>query len=177
MQKLVLLAATLAALALPAPSALAYPPWVLAIRDCASDGKLDGTYRPADLVKALQNVPSDGDEYTDCASAIRRALEGGSGKTGGPPPGGIVTASGAVAASPDDAAQLDTVIAAADAGDPAPAPSAGTHPAASDVALDGLDLAASPAYRVDTQLLAAVVIGGLAMIAAASVLRRRRRTG
>jgi hypothetical protein len=177
MQKLVLLAATVAALALPAPSAFAYPPWVLAIQDCASDGKLDGTYRPADLVKALQNLPSDGDEYSDCASAIRQALEGGSGKTDGPPPDGIVTASGAVAASPDDAAQLDTVIAAADAGEPAPALTGGTPPAASDVALDGLDLAASPAYRVDVQLMAAVVIGGLALIAAASVLRRRHAAG
>jgi hypothetical protein len=88
-----------------------------------------------------------------------------------------VTASGAVAASPDDAAQLDTVIAAADAGESARARAGSTSPAASDVALDGLDLAASPAYRVDTQLLAAVVIGGLALIAAASVLRRRRAAG
>jgi hypothetical protein len=85
-----------------------------------------------------------------------------------------VTASGAVAASPDDAAQLDTVIAAADAGEPAPTSIAAARPATSDVALDDLDLAASPAYRMDTQLLAAVVISGLALIAAASLLRRRR---
>jgi hypothetical protein len=178
MKTLLITAAAGVALALVAPPALAYPPWVLAIRDCADDGKLDGTYRPADLATALRNVPSDGGEYTDCANAISRALDGGSGKKDGPPPNGIVTESGAVASSPDDVAQLQTVIAAANAGEPPPAATVarpGTQPSYAEAALGGLDRSSGPAYRVDTTLLAAVFGGGLVALAGAGALRLRRR--
>jgi hypothetical protein len=173
MQKLLVTAAAIAALALVAPPALAYPPWVNVIRDCAVDGKIDGTYRTQDLLQALRNVPSDGNEYSDCTNAIRRALDGGSGKHDGLPPNGIVTESGAVAASAEDAAALQTVIAAAGTGDPAPVPVARR---ASDVqaVLGGLDRSSAAAYRVDVGLLTAVLAGGLALIAGASALRHPR---
>jgi hypothetical protein len=174
MKKLLVTAAAIAALALVAPPASAYPPWVLAIRDCADDGKLDGTYRPTDLATALQNVPSDGGEYTDCTNAIRHALDGGSGKTDGPPPNGIVTASGAVASSPDDVVQLQAVIDAAHAGEPPPAATVARAPYA-EGALAGLDRASAPPYRIDTTLLVVVLGGELVVLAGASALRRQRR--
>jgi hypothetical protein len=174
MKRLVVTAAATVALAVIAPPALAYPPWVLVIRDCADDGKLDGTYRPTDLATALRNVPSDGGEYTDCANAISRALDGGSGKTDGPPPNGIVAESGAVASSPDDVVQLQAVI----AGEPPPAATVarpGTQPSYAEAALAGLDRSSGPPYRVDTTLLAEVLAGELVVLAAASALRLRRR--
>jgi hypothetical protein len=73
------------------------------IRDCADDGKLDKQYTQKELRDADRNLPSDIDEYTDCRSAIRAAMHGGSGNPGGPgPAGAIITASGAVAASQND---------------------------------------------------------------------------
>jgi hypothetical protein len=80
------------------------------IRDCADDGKLDKQYSQKELRDAERNLPSDIDEYTDCRSAIRAAMHGGSGNPGGPgPAGAIVTPSGAVAASPQDVAALTAV--------------------------------------------------------------------
>jgi hypothetical protein len=178
-----LLAIALAAAAIAAvtaPALAAYPPWVLVIRDCADDGKIDGTYRPQDYAEALKNVPSDGGEYTDCANAIRHELLGGSGKSHAPPapnPNAVVTESGAVAASPDDAAQLEVAIASADADAP---PAASVSPGGGRVApgearvdpvLSGLQSAA-PRYRLDTALLAVILAAGVIAISVATVGRR-----
>ena len=77
------------------------------IRDCADDGKLDKHYSQKELRDAQRNLPSDIDEYTDCATAIRSAMHGGSGNPGAPgPPGAILTPSGAVAASQGDVDSL-----------------------------------------------------------------------
>jgi hypothetical protein len=79
------------------------------IRDCADDGKLDKQYSQKELQDADRNLPSDIDEYTDCRSAIRSAMHGGTGSTGSPPPGAIITPSGAIAASPEDVKALAAV--------------------------------------------------------------------
>jgi len=79
-----------------------------AIRDCAQDGKLDKKYSQKELHDADRNLPSDIDEYTDCRSVIRAAMNGGSGSTGAPA-NGIVTSSGAVAGSPEDIAALTAI--------------------------------------------------------------------
>jgi hypothetical protein len=80
------------------------------IRDCADDGKLDKQYTQKELQSAERNLPSDIDEYTDCRSAIRAAMHGGSGNPGGPgPAGAIITASGAVAASQNDINALTAI--------------------------------------------------------------------
>jgi phage-related minor tail protein len=98
--------ALLAVLLLGLPAA-AHASGVDVIRDCSLDGKLDKQYSQKDLQNALDNLPSDIDEYTDCRSVIRAALHGGSGNPGGPgPAGAIITASGAVAASQQDINQL-----------------------------------------------------------------------
>ena len=80
------------------------------IRDCADDGKLDKQYSQKELRDADRNLPSDIDEYTDCRSAIRAAMHGGSGNPGGPgPANAIITASGAVAGSQADIDALTAV--------------------------------------------------------------------
>ena len=82
-----------------------------AIRDCAQDGKLDKHYSQKELQQAERNLPSDIDEYTDCRSAIRAQMSGGSGNPGGPgPAGAIVTASGAVAGSQADVDALTALV-------------------------------------------------------------------
>jgi hypothetical protein len=63
----------LVAVAAPAP-ALASSASV--IRDCSEDGILNGKYSQSELDGALEQLPSDLDEYTDCRSVIRRAQLG-----------------------------------------------------------------------------------------------------
>ncbi len=63
------------------------------IRDCASDGEINGKYSQAAYKYALNHLPSDLAEYTNCADAIRQAQAaaagGGSrGGTGGGSSGG-----------------------------------------------------------------------------------------
>jgi hypothetical protein len=59
------------------------------IRDCSEDGVLNGHYSHSELAKALDKLPSDLDEYTDCRAVIRsaelasaRKHKGGSGVPG-----------------------------------------------------------------------------------------------
>jgi hypothetical protein len=68
----------LAALCLAVPAS-ASPGSV--IRDCSEDGILNGKYSQSELDGALEQLPSDLDEYTDCRAVIRRAqLNAASGK-------------------------------------------------------------------------------------------------
>ena len=43
------------------------------VKDCTNDGRIDKTYSPADYSEALNGLPTDVDEYTDCREVIRRA--------------------------------------------------------------------------------------------------------
>jgi hypothetical protein len=155
-----------------------YPEWVLAIRDCASNGRLDQHYSSRALKRALHEVPSDGGEYTDCANAIRAALEGGSGKPEGPAPAGIVTDSGAVAASNADVAALQAVVANASRDDVPPPIRLGTR----DIAPPALPISsfsAAPHWN-DLPMPLATCLAAVALLAAVSTLdacSRRRRTG
>ena len=49
------------------------------IRDCSEDGTLNGNYSQGDLTNALEQLPSDLDEYTDCRAVIRSAQLGSAG--------------------------------------------------------------------------------------------------
>jgi hypothetical protein len=53
------------------------------IRDCSDDGKLDKHYSQKELKGALNNLPSDLDEYTDCRTVIRAAQLAGARKAPG----------------------------------------------------------------------------------------------
>jgi hypothetical protein len=70
---LVAVAVSLLGAAMCAP-ALASPAGV--IRDCSEDGVLSGSYSQSELDRALEQLPSDLDEYTDCRAVIRRAQLG-----------------------------------------------------------------------------------------------------
>jgi hypothetical protein len=65
------------------PTAAAYAGGDKVIRDCTDDGRLEGHYTQKDLRDALNSLPSDIDEYTDCRDVIRRAAFGGAGRSGG----------------------------------------------------------------------------------------------
>ena len=55
------------------------------IRDCSEDGVLNGHYSHKELAKALDKLPSDLDEYTDCRAVIRSAELGSAKKSKGAP--------------------------------------------------------------------------------------------
>jgi len=57
------------------------------LRDCADDGVLQGDYKPAELRKARQNIPTDTDEYTDCRDVLARAAAAGVAGSGSSPGG------------------------------------------------------------------------------------------
>lgn len=93
------LVAGVLALGLLTPSA-ALASGAAVIKDCASDGKLDKKYTPADYADALKHIPTDVDEYTDCRDVIKRGqlglggTGGGSGSGSGGSGGGTGTAGG-----------------------------------------------------------------------------------
>ena len=69
-----------AALALPA---VAVADGDEAIRDCAEDGDLDGSYSDEELAEAERDMPSDLDAYSNCREVIRAARAGGRGSSDG----------------------------------------------------------------------------------------------
>jgi hypothetical protein len=75
-----LLLAAVAAL-LPSGTAVASPADVH--RDCADDGALQGSYSDAQLSAALERLPGDLDEYSDCRAIIGAAIGGPKGKAAG----------------------------------------------------------------------------------------------
>jgi hypothetical protein len=77
-----LVLAVLAMLALPS-FATANP-----VIDCARDGDLDGNYSNAELRNALDRIPGDLDEYSNCREVIAGAFSGGSDKGGSRPSAG-----------------------------------------------------------------------------------------
>jgi hypothetical protein len=53
------------------------------IKDCNQDGQLNRKYSNDELRKALDNLPSDIDEYSDCREVISAAITSGSDKGAG----------------------------------------------------------------------------------------------
>ena len=74
-----LVLAVLALLALPG-SAMANP-----IADCSEDGDLDKQYSNAKLRRALDTLPTDLDEYSNCREILSGAITGGSDRGGSRP--------------------------------------------------------------------------------------------
>jgi hypothetical protein len=83
-----LLLSVLGVLALPA-AAQADP-----VSDCSGDGDLDRRYSNSELQRALDNIPSEIDEYTDCRAVIGGAIRSGSDRGGNRPEAGASTAGG-----------------------------------------------------------------------------------
>jgi hypothetical protein len=71
MSRIVPVAVAIAAfLSFAAPALAASDP---VVRDCANDGSVDGHYSQGQYKHALNSIPSDVDEYTDCRSVISQA--------------------------------------------------------------------------------------------------------
>ena len=70
---IVALFVAIAALTLPAV-AQADPDAV--VRDCAADGSVDDNHSDADKKAALDRIPADLDEYSDCRSVIAASIKG-----------------------------------------------------------------------------------------------------
>src|SRR4051794_1382732 len=75
------------------------------IRDCSEDGVLNHHYSHSELTKALDKLPSDLDEYTDCRAVIRNAqLRSAGGRKGAGGPAGVDTQA---PVSPDEQRKVD----------------------------------------------------------------------
>ncbi len=77
-----LVLAVLAVLALPG-AAMANP-----VRDCNTDGDLDKQYSNAELRRAIDNLPTDLDEYSNCREILSGAISSGSDQGGNRPTAG-----------------------------------------------------------------------------------------
>jgi hypothetical protein len=152
-------ALVLAFVALFAPAAFGSATDV--IRDCSEDGVLNGHYSHSELAKALDKLPSDLDEYTDCRAVIRSAELRAAKKSGGPPP----------AASPPSPIEKSAIDKAAKSGSPVTIGGKGIQPGASGAPFKAAGLG------TDLPALVLAVLAGLigAMIAGAVLAIQRHR--
>jgi hypothetical protein len=173
-----LLLAALALLAFPAPAS-ATPFQV--IKDCNEDGQLDRKYSNEELTKALDNLPSDIDEYSDCREVISAAITGGSDRGGNRGAGSGGDGSGGGSAAPitpeeqaaraQDQADLQALT-TPDGRDKPPAVEVGGETV--KPGSDGLFDLASESNSIPGPLLAALIaLGILALVGGVVALRGR----
>jgi hypothetical protein len=171
-----LLLAAFAALAVPG-AASASPRQVL--NDCNDDGALSQQYSNSDLRKALDNMPTDLAEYTDCEEIIGAAITGGSDKgQGRGSPGQGVGGAGAAdpgeqAARAQDAAELEAITAGASK-DNGKKPTVRVGGEEVKPGSDGLFDLASASNTLPTPLLVALIVLGLLALAGGLVALRGR---
>ena len=165
-------------LAFPAPAG-ATPFQV--IKDCNEDGQLDRKYSNEELTKALDNLPSDIDEYSDCRDVISAAITGGSdrGENRGAGSGGDGSGGGSAApitpeeqaARAQDQADLQALT-TPDGRDKPPAVEVGGETV--KPGSDGLFDLASESNSIPGPLLAALIaLGILALVGGVVALRGR----
>ena len=177
-----LLLTLLAALALPA-AASANP-----VSDCAGDGDLDRRYSNSQLRRALDNIPGDLDEYSNCREVIKGAISSGSDKrndssgdgSGGGGGGGSTGGGGGESAisgddqqaQANDNAKLDAIT-----GDPDAKPEVNVGGEQLQPGADGLFDLASASNSVPMPLLLALITLGVLALAGALVALRDRGPG
>jgi hypothetical protein len=175
MRHLLLLAAFVA-LAAPAVAS-ASPRQVL--DDCNDDGALSRQYSTDDLRKALDNMPTDLAEYSDCEEIIGAAITGGSDKgQGRGSPGQGVGGAGAAdpgeqAARAQDAADLEALTAAAQE-DNGKKPTIQVGDETVKPGGNGLFDLASASNGLPTPLLVALIVLGLLALAGGFAALRGR---
>jgi hypothetical protein len=147
------------------------------IKDCTDDGVIQRHYSQKDYSDALNNLPTDVDEYTDCRDVIKRAQVGGTGGSGGPgsPGGGGGAGGGGGPAGGDPlatatAAERAAVAAASAAGATKPISIGGKLVQPGKLGLGGLG---SPT-TLPGSLIAVLVALALAAAAAAGTYVRNR---
>jgi hypothetical protein len=160
----ILLLCTLALLALPAPAS-ADP-----VSDCARDNDLDKHYSNSELHKALDNLPTDSDEYGLCREVISGAITSGSDRGGGRPndsgPNGNQVSPEEQAKRAKDSEELAKL--AGDDGSNATTPSVKVGDETVKPGSNGLFDTASASNDLPTPLLIALI--ALAVLAIAGVL-------
>ena len=175
-----LLLTLLAALALPA-AASANP-----VSDCAGDGDLDRRYSNSQLRRALDNIPGDLDEYSNCREVIKGAISSGSDKrndsSGDGSGGGGSTSGGgggesAISADEQQAQANDNAKLDAITGDPDAKPDVNVGGEQLQPGADGLFDLASASNSVPMPLLLALITLGVLALAGAVVALRDRVPG
>ena len=139
------------------------------VADCFDDGKLDGDYTASQIRDARNNLPADVDQYSDCRDVLSRALGGsGSREVGGAAGSGAGGGSaGPLAASgPDEQRALESAAAEGGAR-PVQVGDTTVVPGASGFA------AGAARSAIPSTLLVALILLGLALLAAAAPYPRR----
>jgi hypothetical protein len=165
------------------------------IKDCNQDGQLNRKYSNDELRKALDNLPSDIDEYSDCREVISAAITsgsdkgagrggsggdtgGGGGAGGGGAGGGGAGGAGAAAVTPEEQAarnqdQADLeALGSAESRENAPPIDVGGKQV--KPGSDGLFDLASATNSLPTPLLVALIVLALLAIAGGVVALRGR---
>jgi hypothetical protein len=160
-----LLLGTLALLAVPSAAQAADP-----VLDCARDNDLDRSYSNSELKEALDNLPTDSEEYGLCREVISGAIHGGSDKGEGRPKAAGSNGEGITPEEQDkrvkDAEEL-SALAGESGGDPAP-PSVDVGGETVTPGDDGTFDLASASNDLPTPLLVALI--ALALLAVAGVV-------
>jgi hypothetical protein len=112
-----------------APAAYADSTTTKILRDCNDDGVLEGHYTPSEMRKARDSIPTDLQEYSDCADVLSRALASLTSSAGAP--GG--SAGGAAPAATPAQQFSDTAVGGRVAAPTTPA----DHQALADAAAGG----------------------------------------
>ena len=161
---------------LAAPAAAQADP----ISDCAGDGDLDKRYSNSQLRKALDEIPGDLDEYSNCREVFRAAIASGSDKrnddngNGSAVGGSGATGGGGVSveeqqARANDAAELEAITSDANA-----KPEVGVGGEQVKPGSNGLFDLASASNNVPGPLLVALIAIGVLAIASGLVALRGR---
>jgi hypothetical protein len=133
------------------------------IRDCSEDGVLNGHYSHAELAKALDKLPSDLDEYTDCRAVIRSAELRSANKGKGGPAGGDT--------SPPSSQEQHAIDDAAKSGGPVKIGGKGIRPGAAGAPFKAAGLGTNLPPLV---LAILVALAGATIAGAVLALQRRR---
>jgi hypothetical protein len=144
-----------------------------ALTDCTRDNDLDQRYTNSELQKALDSLPTDSDEYSNCREILAGAIHSGSDKGGGRPkdtgPNGQPASAGEQSKRAKDSQDLASITKSDKA--PPPVDVGGQTVKPGD---DGLYDLASASNGLPTPLLVALIaIGLLALTGALLALRSR----
>jgi hypothetical protein len=144
-----------------------------ALTDCTRDNDLDHTYSNSELQKALDSLPTDSDEYSNCREVLAGAIHSGSDKGGGRPqdssPNGGPVSSAEKTKRDKDNADLASITKSDDA--PPPVDVGGQSVKPGDNGL--YDLASASNGLPVPLLLALIAMGLLALTGALVALRSR----
>jgi hypothetical protein len=144
-----------------------------ALSDCTYDNKLDHKYSNSELQKALDNLPTDSDEYSNCREILAAAIHDGSDKGGGRPKDTGPSGTPLAAKEKSNRAKDGQELAALTTGkhDPPRVDVGGQSVKPGD---DGLYDLASSSNDLPVPLLAALILlGALALTGALVALRTR----